>query len=370
MACAAVVAVAVAGAACGAGERGSGGSGSEGSAQAVAAAKAALAPVEKPVDAWTGPADSPPAVKGKKVWIISCAQASNCSIDTGGVDEAAKVMGWTTTIFDGQGDPARYNQGIRNAVAAGASGIVLVSIPTGLVQDGLRFAKNHGIPVVNTASQDTKDTQTDPLVFANVVHPWAAQGTWLGQWMVADSNGSANVVIIRDDEFSGVKLRQDKVVEELRKCPGCKVLNQVQATIGDATSSRMTQITQSQIDRFGPKLKYIVSPFGTVESFIVPALKGAGRNDIKIVGYDGNRQQSSFCAQGSVGAIATTLLVWTGWAGVDQMNRAFNGKPAVEENVKGFLATHDNKTCPDNRLTESQVTFDFKSKFKQLWHVG
>jgi ribose transport system substrate-binding protein len=368
---AATCVVALALSACGAGERQqSTASGSGDTAKVVADAQAALKPVSTPINEWTGPDESPKAARGKKIWVISCAQASNCAIDTEAAAEGAKAIGWTATIFDGQGDPARYNQGIRNAVADKADGIVLISVPTGLVQDALRFAKDHKVPVVNAASQDTKDTETDPLVFANVVHPWADQGTWLGQWLVADSKGTAQVVIFRDDEFSGVKLRQDKVVEELKKCSGCSVLDENKLSIADATSSRMTQITKAEIDRFGPKLKYIVSPFGTVESFIVPAIKAAGRNDIKVVGYDGNKQQTAFCDEGTVGAIAVTLLGWTGWAGVDQMNRAFNGQPAVEENVKGFLATHDNKTCPAGQLAESLVKFDYKFKFKELWAVS
>jgi len=354
--------------ACGAGEHKSSKNGnSAAGGQVVAQDKAALTAVETPVSAWTGPTSAPKAAAGKKIWIISCAQASNCSIDTAAAADAARAIGWTATVFDGQGDPKRYDEGIRNAVADGANGIVLISVPSGLVTDALRFAKQHKVPVVNAASQDTSDTKADPLIFGNVVHPWADQGTWLGKWLVADSNGNAQVVIFRDDEFSGVKLRQDMVASELGQCPGCGVLDQNKLSIADATSSRMTQITKAEIDRLGSKLKYIVSPFGTVEAFIIPAIKAAGRNDIKVVGYDGNKQQSTFCNEGSVGAIAVTLLGWTGWAGVDQMNRAFNNQQPANENVKGFLATHDGGTCPNNQLAESQLKFDYKAKFQQLW---
>jgi ribose transport system substrate-binding protein len=359
--------------ACGAGEHKSAttAASSGDTTQVVAADQAAIAAVEKPVADWTGPTSPTKAVAGKKIWIISCSQASNCSIDTSAAAEAAQAIGWTATVFDGQGDPARYSQGIRNAVADGAAGIILISVPTGLVTDALRFASQHHVQVVNAASQDTSDTQTDdPAIFANVVHPWADQGTWLGQWLVADSKGTAQVVIFRDDEFSGVQLRQDMVAAQLAKCSGCAVLDQNKLSISDATSSRMTEITKAEIDRFGSKLKYIVSPYGTVEAFIIPAIKAAGRTDIKVVGYDGNKQQSSFCNEGSVGAIAVTLLGWTGWAGVDQMNRAFNNQPAVNENVKGFLATHDGGSCPNDQLAESLVKYDYKSKFKQLWGVS
>ena len=188
----------------------------------------------------------------------------------------------------------------------------------------------------------------------------------LGQWLIADSDGKAGVVILRDDEFPGVKDRQETVAKVLATCAGCTILDQVGLTIQQATNpSTMQQQVQSLAARFGSKMQYIVAPFGTVDGLVVPALRAAGRTDVKVLGYDGNKQQVQLCKQGSVAAIAVTMLAWTGWGGVDQLNRAFSRQPAAEEKVPAFLATKE--TCAGDGLAEDVSTFDYKAEYKKLW---
>ncbi len=94
-------------------------------------------------------------------------------------------------------------------------------------------------------------------------------------------------------------------------------------------------------------------------------LKARGRTDIKVVGYDGDKQQVQLCKQGSLGAIAVTMLAWTGWGAVDQLNRAFAGEKRRTANVPAFLAVHE--TCPGDGLAEDVSTFDYKGEYLKLW---
>lgn len=331
-------------------------------AAVVEAAKAFVAKAANPPTEWPGPTASPPPAKGKKVTIISCAQASNCSVDANAAAEAAKAIGWQASIVDGKGDPGLYNAAMRSAANGGADGIINISLPTALVQDGLRYAAEKKVPVINAADIVSKD----PLVFGSVEHQWVDQGGMLAEWIIADGHGKAGVVVLRDDEFPGVKDRQDTVVKTLAKCPDCKVLAEVGLTISQATNpATMAQQVQSLIARFGKDLTYVVAPFGTVDGLVAPVLKTRGRSDVKIVGYDGNKQQVQLCKQGADGAIAVTMLAWTGWGAVDQLNRAFAGEKPAAENVPAFLAT--SQTCKGDGLAEDVSTFDYKAQYRKLW---
>lgn len=328
----------------------------------IADAKSFVETVKAPPSAWPGPTASPAAAEGKIVTIISCAQASNCSVDAQAALEAAQALGWNATIIDGKGDPGIYNASIRSAVNAGSDGIINISLPPDLVQDGLRYAAERKIPVINAADIISKD----PLIFGNVEHQWVDQGIMLAKWIIADSDGKAGVAIVRDDEFPGVKDRQDNVAKVLAECAGCTVLDEVGLTIQQATNpSIMQQQVQSLVARFGDQMTYIVAPFGTVDGLVIPALRAAGRTDVKVVGYDGNKQQVQLCQQGSIGAIAVTMLAWTGWGAVDQLNRAFAGEPAAEQNVPAFLATSE--TCAGTGLAEDVSTFDYQGEYLKLW---
>jgi ribose transport system substrate-binding protein len=314
---------------------------------------------------WPGPTSSPKPSKGKAVTIISCAQASNCSVDAQAAYDATLELGWKPTIIDGKGDPRLYNAGIRSAVDGKADGIINISLPTALVQDGLRYAAAHKVPVINAADIVSKD----PLIFGSVEHQWIDQGTMLGHWIIDDSKGAGGVVVLRDDEFPGVKDREDSVAKVLAACDGCKVLDQVNLTIQQLTNPAiMQQQVQSLLARFGKSLGYIVTPFGTVDGLVIPALRAGGRSDLKVVGYDGNKQQVQLCEQGKLDAVAVTMLTWTGWGAVDQLNRAIEHSPPAAQNVPTFLLTK--KACTGTAFAENISTFDYKANYRRLWGIS
>jgi ribose transport system substrate-binding protein len=331
----------------------------------VAAAKKTTAKNLVPPNEWHGPTRSPPAAKGKKITIISCLQASDCSIDAAGTAEAAKAIGWEPTIVDGKGDIAVYNASIRTAVNNSADGIINIALPVPLIQDGLRYAKEKKVPIVSSANV----ISPDPLLYANNEHQWVAQGVMLADWMIADSNGKAGVVSLRDDEFPGIKLREDGVAQGLAKCTGCKMLAEPNLSVMVLINpTQMAQQVQSLNARFGKALNYIATPYGSVDGLITPVLKSLHREDVKVVGYDGNKQQILLCKQGAVGAIAVTMQTWVGWGAVDQMNRAFNGEAPVKENVPTYLMA--GATCTGDGRAEQTVAFDFRSVYLKLWGVA
>jgi ribose transport system substrate-binding protein len=331
----------------------------------VAAAKAATLKASVPPNTWHGPTTSPPAAKGKKVTIISCLQASDCSIDAAGTAEAAKAIGWEPSIIDGKGDVAVYNASIRTAVNNGADGIITIALPVPLIHDGLRYAREKKVPVVSSANVITND----PLLYADNEHQWIRQGNMLADWMIAKSNGTAGVVVLRDDEYPGIKLREDGVVHELAKCTGCKLLADPNLSVMALINpTQISQQVQSMNARFGKALDYIVTPYGSVDGLVVAALKSIHRGDVKVVGYDGNKQQILLCKQGSVGAIAVTLQTWVGWGAVDLLNRAFNGQKPVKEDVPTYLMT--GAGCTGDGRAEQTVAFDFRSVYLKLWGVA
>jgi len=331
----------------------------------VEAAKAATVQASATPNAWDGPTTSPPAAKGKKVTIISCLQASDCSIDAAGTAEAAKAIGWEPTIVDGKGDVAVYNASIRTAVNNGADGIINIALPVPLIHDGLRYARDKNVPVVSSANVITND----PLLYADNEHQWTRQGNMLADWMIAKSDGTAGVVVLRDNEYPGIKLREDGVVQELAKCSGCKLLADPNLSVMALINpTQISQQVQSANARFGKNLNYIATPYGSVDGLVASALKSIHRDDVKVVGYDGNKQQILLCKQGSVGAIAVTLQTWVGWGAVDLLNRAFNAQKPVKENVPTYLMT--GAGCKGDGRAEQTVPFDFRTVYLKLWGVA
>src|SRR5258708_34074641 len=75
---------------------------------------------------WPGPKTSPKVAQGKSVTIISCAQASNGSVDAQAAYDAALELGWKPTIIDGKGDHSLSNAALRSAASATPSAITRI----------------------------------------------------------------------------------------------------------------------------------------------------------------------------------------------------------------------------------------------------
>jgi ribose transport system substrate-binding protein len=347
----------------------------------IAEAKAELAKAAQWPTTWTGPTTPTVPQKGKKVVAISCSQASACADQVAGVVEGGQALGWNIQVVDGKGDPAVYNSAIRNAVTSGADGIILVSINVGLVADALRFAKDNKVPVLNNASIIDAAAGLDPtqqLVAGNNPDPNQYEGRIVGDWLIADSGGAAQVVLFRSYD-AGIITRDDAVVQRLKDCPNCTILDRIWAGFDMTTTPKMATAINSILDRFGDKVKYIMTPYSAADAFAVPALQARNRSDVKIIGFPGTGKQMEYCYTGTnVAAIVGADQNWVGWNAVDMMNRIFEnpGTTPPEENnqwvlelgtLSQSLITPETATCPASGKFPEPNKMDYRSEFKKLW---
>ena len=105
------------------------------------------------------PTTAPPHKKGVNLWIISCGQASEgCSQPVANAKEAAQLLGWKATVFDGNfGIGDAYNNGIRQAIADHAQAIITIGVNCNQAKSGYQAAKAAGIVVVGGDSYDCSD---------------------------------------------------------------------------------------------------------------------------------------------------------------------------------------------------------------------
>jgi ribose transport system substrate-binding protein len=107
------------------------------------------------------PTTAPAHKKGVKVWIISCGQASaGCSIPVAAAKTAAQALGWKPTVFDGNfGIGDAYNNGVREAIAAGAKVIIPVGVNCNQAKSGYQAAKKAGVIISGVQSFDCNDPE-------------------------------------------------------------------------------------------------------------------------------------------------------------------------------------------------------------------
>lgn len=321
---------------------------------------------------WAGPTDPAPAPKKKlSLALISCSSTlRGCVTPLIGASEAAKVLGWTTTMYDGGGNPVAWNTAFLNAVSSGADAILFTSINPLLIQQGLEAAKNANIPVISASSGSSDpnppvaipDGMAWPLL--DVSQSFVVTGRQMADWVIKDSGGKANVLVMTDKEYtSGVS--QAGAVDEINKrCPDCQI------STFDFLGADFASLANRTIAylRSNPGINYIIAPYDPAAAVIVPAAVQAGMTDLKICSLLGNQQNVEFIRKGEIQLCdAAYDNVYAGWAMVDQLIRHLTNLPFAQplgENTPAVLL--DKSNLPPAG-TEWQTSIPYREKYQALW---
>jgi ribose transport system substrate-binding protein len=341
---------------------------------AVAAAKAALAKAAAPARTWDGPASGPKAQPGKFVVYVSTDQQNGGALGVGnGVVEAAKAIGWRSQVIDGQGTVSGQAAAINQAIALKPDGIVLGGIDAVGQKTAVDRAVSLGIKVVGWHAGPKPGPFDDPKLFTNVETRAEDTATTTANYVIATSDGKANVVILTDSQYAIAVLKAKTMQKLVESCKTCSVLDYVDSPIAES-STRMPQVTVSLKQRFGPKLTWILAINDLYFDFAAPALRSAG------VGPGGPPQFVS-AGDGSVSAynrirtgayqVATIPepLNLHGWQIVDELNRAVAGQPPSGYVTAAHLVTKQNIGTDGGPQNIFDPDNGYRDKYKGIWGV-
>jgi ribose transport system substrate-binding protein len=342
----------------------------------IQADEAAVAVAEAPVTKWQGPTDKLTPPKHESLAIVECASTVNgCVTPAEGAEAAAKALGWSWKIYDGQGTPADQNTAVSQAVASGANAILMVGIDPTAIQSSLQQAQAHNIPVGDLGQGVPPGNGIAFDVGAN----YAQDGQIDGEWIVAASDGKAVVLPTDDKEYSSTVEIVNGAISEIEKCSGCKLLPQqyfVSTDIGNGLGQRIASVVQQN-----PTVNYIIGAFDPAVDDMVPAFQNAGvASRLSLASNVGTPQNLGYIAQGLVEKADIVFdNNYMGWAGVDQIIRILLHKPLwkdagvtnptymYDENTPSHLIVKSN--LPPNGQAWS-ASFNTAALFEAHWGLG
>lgn len=328
------------------------------------------------------PAATPrPGAKGKKIVVISSGQASiSSSVPVAGAVEAAKALGWSTTVYDEQLNPASAPGLVRQAIASGADGIVLDATDCPTVKGAMQEAKAKGIKIVGIYSFDCNDPifggggealftgQINYGAGAADIDKFTQQyGADQAKAVIAATNGKANVVFLNDQEFTVLRYTGKGFLDEMAKCSGCKVVDKVDFTGAELGPNLQQKVTSALLQH--PEANAIKSPYTAATLLgIGPAVVSSGRAaKIYSMGGEGFAPELDLLrANQGVSAVEITPSEWTAYAAVDTLNSLFTGKPAADSGL-GWQFVDKNNGLPQSGPYIPKV--DFKADYKKAWGV-
>ncbi len=323
---------------------------------------------------YAGPTTPAKAPKGIKIAVITCASVLHgCVSPADGITHAGEKLGWSVKVYDGGGTPSKQNAAILDAISSGVNVIATIAIDPNLIQLSLAKAKAAGIPVI--AGSNGIDTPNpvnlsapNGLGFEFDVSPdYITLGEHMAQWIIADSNGKANVALFSDKEFPSIMAQEVGILKGFKECTTCTVSKQIYFT----ATQIATQLGQMTVDylRTHPDVDYIYGAFDPPSAAQVAAITQAGMaKKVKLVGALGNQQNLDFIRQGRVqtadGAYDNESM---GWAMVDQTIRMLNKQPLFEphgENLPFVVLDKTNLPAPGS---DWQAPTGYQEKFLALW---
>ncbi|NJM41634.1 MAG: substrate-binding domain-containing protein, partial [Anaerolineae bacterium] len=164
-------------------------------------AKKIAAAASAPVKTWDGPTTGPKAAEGKTV--VSVAADLNNGGITGvnkGAEEAAAAIGWKLQTIDGKGTLAGQTAALEQAIALKPDGIIINGADAVSLKDTLKKANDAGIKIVGWHA-GPKSEMPEVFLVANVVSDPIETSKVAAKYVIAQTDGKANVVIFTDSTY-------------------------------------------------------------------------------------------------------------------------------------------------------------------------
>jgi ribose transport system substrate-binding protein len=345
-----------------------------GAADTVADAKAFVAKVTATNPPWDGPTSGPKAEKGKSLVYVSTDQRNGGARGVGeGVEEAAKVLGWSYQLIDGQASVSGRAAAMDQAIALKPDGIVLGAVDGKEQAAAVEAAKKQGIVVIGWHATAAPGPSESPPLFTNITTDPLEVAQAAASYVIADSDGKAGVVIFTDSVYAIAIRKSDEMARVIKTCSGCELLSVEDTPLSDVTT-RMPQLTTSLLQRYGDKWTYALGINDLYFDFMAPSLASAG---IAGDGYpkaisagdgSGVAFQRIRTKQYQVGTVAEPLRLH-GWQIIDEFNRAFAGQPPSGYVAPAHLFVPSNIEADGGPRNIYDPENGYQDAYKKIWGV-
>ena len=306
----------------------------------------------------------PPA--SMTVYFVGCDQSiPGCVAQVEGVRQATEALGFRLEVCDAKSDVASFQNCMSQAVNAKPDVIVNNARPSSDASEAYAKAHQLDIPVIGQFTAQRPDPAKGNTV--EVGNVCQIEGELLGNYIVSESGGKANVAIFADTVYQCNGQRADGVKAALDKCPSCKV--SVDRFSVATAQTDLPPALQAKIQS-NPSLNWVVSTPGFSGVMAADAVRQAGKADSISVGtFDGDEPTLALVRKGDiVKADVASGVYENGWTVVDAALRLKAGQtiPDNIENPTQLLMTKD--SAPASGTYEGAD--GFRDQFKALWGVS
>jgi ribose transport system substrate-binding protein len=320
-----------------------------------------------------GPAfDAKARAGGKTLFIIpASSQVPFVSTIANHIKRLATPIGVKVTIWQNQGQPSQWVQGMNAAISQRASAIVLLAgnDPAGL-QPQIRTAKARGIPTIVAHLYDDNQPSA-PNVGGLVNIPYKIAGRLIADQAIVDTKGKANAIVVTINQVKSTVPMVAGIRDEFRKyCQGCN-LKFTDVTIADIATKIQPNVQAALTG--DPGINYVIALYDSAEvPFVAAAIRAAGRiGRVKVSTFNGTPEILKMVKQGDiVNMNVGENLEWIGYAVTDQSMRIMGGlKPVKNARVPVRVFDRSNIGQAGPRFTSGWGTSYIRG-YRKLWSLA
>lgn len=331
----------------------------------------AVADATKRAAPWSGPESGPTARLNAKVAIVGEDLRNGGILGVGkGIQEAAKIIGWTTKIYDAGGSPEGRVNALSSALASKPDGVILIGVDAKEVRTQLNAFEEGKIPVVGwhvgpnagaiANGPVAMNVSTNPLDVARITAMAA----------VVASEGRAGVVVFTDSNYEIALAKSNAMADVIRACKGCKLL-----TIRDLAISKSAELvpaaTRELLDLYGTRWTHTLAINDIYFDYAAPELTHAGKSSKSITmlsAGDGSAAAFQRIRAGTfqTGTVSEPLNLH-GWQLVDELNRLLSHQPVSGYVVPVHLVNSGNIAYDGGELRQYDPDNGYRNIYRRIW---
>ena len=277
--------------------------------------------------------------------------------------EAMDSLGWKTVSIDAGGNPSKMASGMNQMLVQGVDAVLLDAVDPAAITDGLKKAKDRGVPVVLDGGQGTP---TD-LISASIAPDDFTLASMAVNYVVNAIDNQGKVAVMATDALTFSRNRTNLLKADLAGYPGIEVVEIHQVDYANYVNDVQTAVAALLTQH--PDLSAIVTTISPYATPVINTLKRQGA-DIPVIGFYDTPSNLDLIRAGGLTAVAATSFPQNAYQAVDALAQHFGRGVAIDGAsqfllpLKYTLVTADNV---DRASTTSDGGSDFKKFYDDRW---
>lgn len=329
----------------------------------------------RPTESWPLPAAGPPALPGKTLVYIAEDLRNGGILGVGtGVREAAAAIDWKVHILDVGSKEERRQAVFAEAFSLKPDGVILGGMDGRANATYLSQFEKAGIPIAGWHVAPFPGPVEGTPIRVNITTDSLEVARVAAHYAIADSEGTASVVIFTDSRFAIALQKSASMAEVIAQCKECTVL-EIKDLALDTVAEQMTEVTGDLLDKYGERWQYSLAIndlyFDHAVASLVMRGYSADAPPFSISAGDGS--PSAFLRIQNDSYQKATVpepLLFHGWQLIDELNRLMQNQPASGYITPPHMVTGKNIWPKEERLNLFDPKNDYRKDYLHNWRQG